>query len=65
MKPIKVYHIIVPADILTKLVAGQTCTIVRKQGTYMVAGEDEKETPVQIVPRLTRPPDWKKAKKVK
>jgi hypothetical protein len=65
MKPIRVYHIIVPEAILSKLVEGQKCTIERKDGTYMVAGEDEKETPVQIVPRLVRSPKWRDKKKAR
>lgn len=65
MKPVKVFHIIVPESIMTKLVAGQKCTIERKQGTYIITGEDETETPVQIVPRLVRPPNWRELKKAR
>jgi hypothetical protein len=65
MKPIRVWHIVIPETVRSKLSAGQKCTIERKNGTFVVVDEDEKDTPVQIVPRLVRPPSWREKKKAR
>jgi hypothetical protein len=65
MKPTKVWHIIAPENVRSKLAAGQKLTLERKSGTFMFTDEDEIETPVQIVPRLVRPPNWRELKKLK
>jgi hypothetical protein len=65
MKPIKVWHIIIPEQVRSKLSAGQVCSIEQKQGTFMITDEDDKTTPVQIVPRLIRPPNWRDKKKAR
>lgn len=63
MRPIKVWHIIIPEQVRSKLAAGQKCTIEGERGTFMIKDEDNQETPVQIVPRLVRPPKWRELKK--
>ena len=58
MKPVKVYDVMIPEAVMSKLVAGESLTIERKGGVYKVDG-----VPVEVRPRLQRPVDWREEKK--
>ena len=60
MKPIRVYDVMIPEAVMSKLVAGEQLTIERKNKVYQVDG-----VPVEVRPRLARPVDWRKEKKAK
>lgn len=60
MKPVKVYDAMLPAVVMSKLVAGEELTIKKSGKIFTVDG-----VPVEIRPRLARPVNWREMKKVK
>jgi len=58
MKPIKVYDVMIPEAVMSKLVAGEELIICRKNKTYQIDG-----VPVEVRPRLARPVNWRDEKK--
>ena len=60
MKPIRVYDVMIPESVMSKLVAGESLTIERKNKVYQVDG-----VPVIVQARLARPINWRDEKKAK
>ena len=58
MKPVRVYDVMIPEAVMSKLVAGESLVIERKNKTYQVDG-----VPVEVRPRLQRPVNWRDEKK--
>lgn len=58
MKPIKVYDVMIPEAVMSKLVAGEELTIAKDGKAYKIDG-----VPVEIRPRLARPMNWRDEKK--
>ena len=58
MKPIRVFDVMIPESVMSKLVAGEVLSIERTGKVYKVDG-----VPVEVRPRLQRPVDWREEKK--
>ena len=58
MRPIRVFDVMIPEAVMSKLVAGESLIIERKNKVYQVDG-----VPVEVRPRLARPVNWREEKK--
>lgn len=60
MKPIRVYDVMIPEAVMSKLQAGESLTIERKNKVYQIDG-----VAVEVRARLQRPVNWREEKKWK
>jgi len=60
MNPIRTFHLIVPAGVIERVMAGEDVTLTRKNKAFYLG-----DIAVEARPMIARPPNWREMKKQK